>query len=477
MRRLAVAVGLVLGLLVGYATLDVYDYAPGVLTLAPAPDATPATATPGAHATTAAVAQPRPEAAGMPLPTSGAQAPAPVAAGVQASVGPVLADPGLGGSVSVAVRDAATGAHLLDVGANDPKVPASTLKLLSAAAVNATFAPGATLTTKVVQGASPDRILLVAGGDTLLDPGAGDPAAVSGRAGLGALASTTAQVLRDKGTSAVSVALDLSYAPGPTSAPTWSSSFQASGLTGSVAAIGLSTGRATPGRPGPGDPPAAVLAAFVTALRGHGMQVTVSKPEVAPTGAGVLAAAQSAPVSDQLALALDESDNALTESLTRQAAFRSGAPAGFAETAAFVRAKLSALGVDVSGVQTVDACGLSRENVVPARVIADVMALGTSATLPGMRETLRQLPVAGLSGTLSDRFDEAGSRAAAGVVRAKTGTLTGVSAIAGTVVTADGRLLTFAVLANGIDPGEGTLRAREALDRFTATLASCGCRG
>jgi len=475
MRRLAVVVGLVLALGLAYATLDVYDHVPGVLTLAPPPDPLPATVTPGAGTAAAPFAQPRTAVSGMPLATPGPQAPLTTAAGIQVSLREVLDNPGFTGSVSAAVRDAVTGAHLLDVGANDPRIPASSLKLLSAAAVNATFAPGATLTTTVVQGAAPDRVLLVAGGDTLLDPGAGDPAAVSGRAGLGALASTTATALRAKGTGAVNVALDLGYAPGPLTAPTWSSSFRPDGITGSVATIGLSTQRATPGHPGPADPTAAVLAAFVAALRGNGIQATVDQSAFAPSGAGVLASVASAQVSDQLALALAESDNALAESLTRQAAFRAGTAPGFAETAAFVRTSLAAHGVDVSGVRTVDSSGLSRENLVPARVLADVMALGTSGTVPGMRDTLRQLPVAGLSGTLSDRFTDAATHSAAGIARAKTGTLTGVSAIAGTVVTADGRLVTFTVLADGIDPGVGTLRAREALDRFTATLASCGC--
>jgi D-alanyl-D-alanine carboxypeptidase/D-alanyl-D-alanine-endopeptidase (penicillin-binding protein 4) len=476
MRRLLLAVAAVLTLLVGYATLDVYDHAPGILTLAPPPDPVPVT-TPGSAATASTVPQPRAAPAGMPLATSGAAAPVPTTAGLQAAVGGVLAGPALAGSASVAVRDAATGVHLLDVAADQPRIPASSLKLLSAAAVNATFPPGATLTTKVVLGPTPDRVFLVAGGDTLLDPGGGDPAAVSGRAGLGALTSATAEALRSNGTHAVSVSLDLSYAPGPLTAPTWSPSFQPSGITGAVTAIGLSTQRATPGHPGPSDPAAAVLSAFVGGLRWHGIQVTAGPIGAAPSGASVLASVTSAPVSDQLALALDESDNALTESLTRQAAFRAGAPTGFAETAAFVRATLSAHGVDVTGVRMVDACGLSRENVAPARVLADVMGLGTSERVPGMRDTLAQLPVAGLSGTLADRFVDAGSHVAAGVARAKTGTLTGVSAIAGTLVTADGRLLTFTVLVNGVDPGEGTLRAREALDRFTATLASCGCRG
>ena len=44
------------------------------------------------------------------------------------------------------------------------------------------------------------------------------------------------------------------------------------------------------------------------------------------------------------------------------------------------------------------------------------------------------------------------------------------------VLTADGRVLTLVVLAEGSAPGQGTVSARAVLDRIAATLAACGCR-
>jgi D-alanyl-D-alanine carboxypeptidase/D-alanyl-D-alanine-endopeptidase (penicillin-binding protein 4) len=472
-RRRVVVVTTVL--VIGYLTLDVYDVVPGVLTRANAPDPISATPTPTPSATTT-VAQPRDADAGMPLAASGEQQLVPTPEGLRGATSTALADPALAGNLGLTVRDAATGDHLLDVRADDPLLPASSLKLLSAAAVDATFPAGATLTTTVVQGAAPDRVVLVAGGDTLLNPGAGDATAIAGRAGLDDLVSGTANALRSKGIRSATVSLDLSYASGPLLAPTWSPGFRASGITGAVAAIGLSSQRAVPGRPGPADPAAAVGAAFVAGLKAAGISASLGEQTKATEGAATLASVTSAPVADQLALALDESDNALTESLTRQAAYRKGTPPGFEETARFVRDTVAGLGVDLTGVTTVDASGLSRQNQLPARVLGDVIALGTSAKLAGMALTLRDLPVAGLTGTLATRFDERETHTAAGVAKAKTGTLTGVNSLAGTVVTVDGRLLTFAAIANGTGPQAGTEAARAALDRFVAVLASCGCR-
>jgi D-alanyl-D-alanine carboxypeptidase/D-alanyl-D-alanine-endopeptidase (penicillin-binding protein 4) len=81
------------------------------------------------------------------------------------------------------------------------------------------------------------------------------------------------------------------------------------------------------------------------------------------------------------------------------------------------------------------------------------------------------MPIAGLTGTLADRYLGKDSSSAAGRVRAKTGTLTGANSIAGVVVDDDGRLLVYA----GLVAEAPILDARAALDRFVAAVASCGC--
>ncbi len=461
-----------MALVLAYGALDVADITPGILTLAPPPAPAPPPPLP-----TATVRQPRVALAQGPLPNAGPGTPVPTSAGLRTALGPLLGDRRLG-RLGVTVRDGSTGAHLLDAQPDVPLIPASTVKLLSAAAVDQTFPPATAFTTRAVRGAGPSSVVLVAGGDTLLAPGRGTPDAVVGRAGLGDLAAQTAAALRASGVTSVEVALDARYAAGPPTAPTWGPDYRSSGITGAVAAIGLSTQRALPGRPGPADPGASVLAAFVTALRASGVSASAEDaPAVAPAGAGTLGTVTSAPVAAQLVLALQDSDDALTESLARQAAARAGAGTSFAAVGAWVRQQVQRLGVDVTGVQLLDASGLSRGSRVPVRVTGDVLALAARpGGPPGLRATIGDLAVAGLDGTLSGRFDDEATAAARGVVRAKTGTLTGVSGLAGTVTTAAGRVLTFVLVSNDVPSSTGTTGARAALDAFVTVLARCGCR-
>lgn len=472
-RRLPLVVaGTCLAVLLGYAALDAGGIVPGVLTTSPLPPPAP-TATPGTR-TLPVVPQPTPSTSvGMPLsPLSGAGS-APSAAGVRKKLDPVLALPALA-DASFVVRDGQTGTVLLDEHGARPRVPASTTKLLSAAAIGQVFGPGDVLTTRVVRGASAGSVVLVAGGDSLLAPGRGRPAAVAGHAGLADLADQVAKALRTAGTERVTVSVDLGYAPGPLVAPTWSPSFRPDGVTGAVAMLGRSDQRALPGRPGPADPVESTLDAFVARLDETGVAArkAASPRTSAPADAPVLGSVRSAPVLDQLALALTESDNALTEILARQAAYRAAAGTSFADVGAWVVARVAELGVPVTGASLRDASGLSRQNRVTALLLTDLLAKAYDGRHPALARAFEGLPVAGLSGTLADRYRSGAGHDAAGRARAKTGTLTGVDALAGNVVDGDGHLLVYA----GLVAEAPAAQARAGLDRFVGTLAACGCR-
>ena len=486
MRRVIAGLGALTLAVGGYLTADVYDLVPGFLTLGRVPTTagmpTAPAATQGASPSARVTEVPIPSAAASaaaPLVAADGTTPLPTSAGLRAALTTALADPGLGSSVGLTVRDASTGAHLLDISEQVPRIPASTAKLLTATAIMSTLDPALTFPTRVVRGASAGRVtdvILVAGGDTLLSPGKGNPAAVAGRAGLADLAAQTAQALKAQGVTSVRLSIDDRYALGARYAPGWFAADINAGLTGPVAMLGLSTQRPAVSRAASTDPALSTASAFRRALGADGITVAPAIDRAAsPEGAPDLGVVRSAPLADVLALALADSDNALTESLARQGAVQAGRPTSFAAVAAWVKETVASTGVGMDGVTLVDTSGLSRGTLIPARALGDVLSLASGGQDPALQDVVAQLPVAGLTGTLADRFLKGSAHPAAGLVRAKTGTLTGASALAGTVVDRDGRLLTFAILADKVPAGVGTLTARAALDRFVATLAACGC--
>lgn len=465
MRRTLIAVTSVAALLIGYGTGDAYDRVPGVLTI----DEAVTQQAPKAPATTPV------------LPAASTQAPVPTTAGLTAALEEDAEAKALGKRVGVVVRDALTGETLYAHHGDRPITPASTAKLLTAAAVAETADLSRVLTTKVVAGDRPDELVLVAAGDTMLARGDGDPSAVKGRAGLADLARQVATSVEALGEGPYSLRLDMTYAHGERYPPTWLMADVAAGYTQGVTMIGLAGQRPKPFEPSPKFPEREVLKALGKELKTAGVKVKVDTSRKqwqtpAPEDAEVLGAVDSAPLGDVLALALDESDNALTENVARQVAAAHGAGTSTAEVSDWVQETLEGAGIDLTGVTLKDSSGLSTGQKVPARVISDVMQLGITGSARELTSILAELPVAGLTGTLHDRFDTDDSRSAAGLARGKSGTLTGTSALAGTTTTADGRLLTYVVLADRVPSTTGTLGARAVLDRMVADLTECGCR-
>jgi D-alanyl-D-alanine carboxypeptidase/D-alanyl-D-alanine-endopeptidase (penicillin-binding protein 4) len=185
----------------------------------------------------------------------------------------------------------------------------------------------------------------------------------------------------------------------------------------------------------------------------------------------VLASVRSAPFGTLVEQMLQASDNVIAECLARQVALAEHRPASFAGAAQAVRAVLARLGVDPGG-GLVDGSGLAASDRVSAAALAGVMRLVAGPAQPRLHAVAAALPVAGWSGTLATRYVRGRTHAAAGLVRAKTGTLTGVSTLAGVVHDHSGRLLGFALLAEHTGP---TAAAEAALDSVVTALASCGC--
>jgi serine-type D-Ala-D-Ala carboxypeptidase/endopeptidase (penicillin-binding protein 4) len=393
-------------------------------------------------------------------------APAPDPAVLSSQLTPLLSAPGLGAGVSAEIVDVATGDVLLDVDASDPAVPASTAKLLTAAAALGTLDPAATIETTVVAGATPGEVVLVGGGDPTLSR----TAPSQSYTGAPTVADLATQVVAamPAGTPVTRIVVDSSLFSGPLTASGWGAGDAPSSYAAPVTATAVDGARVSPGSQArSGQPGIDAGSALADALGAPGATVVLGQ---APPGAETLATVRSAPVARLVEQALSMSDNMLAEALARQVALAQDLPASFDGAAQAVTEALADAGVDVTGVALSDGSGLSQQNRVPAAVLTELVTGAADGSLDGASALLSGLPVAGYDGTLFDRGD---AGAAPGTVRAKTGTLLGVHALAGTVVTADGRLLAFAVVADG---SGSEVAAEGALDDVAAALAGCGCR-
>jgi D-alanyl-D-alanine carboxypeptidase/D-alanyl-D-alanine-endopeptidase (penicillin-binding protein 4) len=226
---------------------------------------------------------------------------------------------------------------------------------------------------------------------------------------------------------------------------------------------------------GEADPPAAAAAVFAKALAQAGVRV---QGEPAPARAAAdgpeLASVDSEPLGRIVEHTLLTSDNNAAEVLARHVGLARSGTGSFRAGVAGVLDTLDALGVPTGRAVVHDGSGLSRGDRLDPDTLTAVLETAGSAAHPELRSVLTGLPVAGFTGSLEYRFDA--EDAGRGLVRAKTGTLSGVSGLAGTVVDRDGVPMVFALLADRIDLVD-TLDARAALDDVTSALAACRCGG
>jgi D-alanyl-D-alanine carboxypeptidase/D-alanyl-D-alanine-endopeptidase (penicillin-binding protein 4) len=365
-----------------------------------------------------------------------------------------LAVPHVAKSRSAALAvDLATGKQLYAQNLRLPLIPASNEKLAVTYASLLALGPSFRFSTEVLGEGELDGTIWR--GDVVLK-GYGDPTLST--LDLLSLASQ----LRSQGIRRVTgqVLGDESFFDARRIAPGWKPYFylnESPALSALTVDRGRYRGRST------GKPALAAALSFRAALLRAGISVAgrATTGAADPTAVS-LATIESVPLELVLRFMDHESDNFTAEMLLKQLGAGFGPQGTTPAGAQVVVQLLSQQEIPLAGVRIVDGSGLSRLDRLTAESVVGM--LRSSWLDQELREILiAALPVAGRSGTLGSRMR---GTAAAGRVRAKTGTLNEASALSGYVR----RRYAFSVIQNG--PRISIYWARRAQDQFAAVLAS-----
>jgi D-alanyl-D-alanine carboxypeptidase/D-alanyl-D-alanine-endopeptidase (penicillin-binding protein 4) len=396
-------------------------------------------------------------------------------AAVARAVAPYLRSHRLGRHVVVAVAGLADGRVLFRHG-HGAVTPASTTKLLTTTAALEAVGPMARFSTTVRQVPGTHRVVLVGGGDPFL---ASSPKAAAGlypaRADLTTLAHQAAAALLRQHHRRVSLTYDASLFTGPAFNPHWRETYRAD-VVSPISALWVDEGRDPDGPGFVADPARTAAQLFAAVLRKDGITVTRGpRPGGAPAGSVAIAEVRSAPLGEIVQHVLDVSDNMGAEVLARHVGLAEAHRGTFTAATSSVLSVLRRLGVDTAGDRLYDGSGLSRQDRISPTTLLDVLRTAASPDHPELRDVVTGLPVAGFTGSLTWRFDEA-FPAARGRVRAKTGTLTGVHGLAGVATDLDGNRMAFVAVADRVRP-PNELWAQNRIDELVGALGACRCSG
>lgn len=418
-------------------------------------------------------------------------APLPDAAALTAALNKSLTYDG-DGRFGVYVADALTGQVLYTRDGARAATPASNLKLLTAAAAVSTLDPESRFTTRVVMGEGAGNLVLIAGGDVMLGEGKNSPD-VMGHAGLASLAEQVAASLGTTGRKGpVTITVDDTLFTGSPLNSKWAGGDVDAGEIAPIYPMALNAGRfaaAEQGGPRPQDSAVAVAEAFAKALEKAGVSTTgaikrgfapgtapADPPGAAPAVAAALVpgvelgAVRSATVAQQTQYMLAESDNYVAEVLGRMTAAKLGLPASNTGAISAVEQAVMDLGLNVDGLTMTDVCGLAVGNSISPQKFVELLRLMLVDPGSDAASALPGLPIAGLSGSLTQRYTSGGNVSGAGLVRAKTGSLNEVTSLSGYVVNTEGRMLVFSILGNGFS--DGAAAARPVVDAAATVLAT-----
>jgi D-alanyl-D-alanine carboxypeptidase/D-alanyl-D-alanine-endopeptidase (penicillin-binding protein 4) len=395
------------------------------------------------------------------------------------SIAGPASDPALAGFYASIMRSD-TGEVLFDRSAAVAAPPASTLKVLTAAAAISALGPDFRITTSVYEGSSAGTIVLKGRGDTTLSRlPVGQESVYAGAPKLQTLAETAVAAYATKypGVEITNVVLDASYWNSADAwDPTWREDQRTEGFQAPATALQVDGDRDDPRAvvsPRSTDPIGRAGAAFVDALKaadpGGVVGSSVSTSLGTAVGQTVLAEVQSQTIRTLLPQMLIPSDNMLGEMLARIVSKESGFDGSAISLQKSTMGQLSRWGVSMTDVTIKDGSGLSPDNAVPASTMT-ILQRSVHAGVDNLDAVRDGYSVAGKTGFLSNRFtgDNAVAR---GNVFAKTGMIRASYTLSGYINSADGVPLVFTFYAAGEGVGGS---ARAALDTVTTAAYRCG---
>jgi serine-type D-Ala-D-Ala carboxypeptidase/endopeptidase (penicillin-binding protein 4) len=395
--------------------------------------------------------------AAAPVATAGAATP--LARSLARAMG------GAGGASGAQVVNATSGAKVFSLRAGTPRILASNTKLFTSSAALARFGVEGTLGTEVRGDGSlaGDGVFQ---GDLYLR-GGGDPTFGTQRferrafGGGPATVEALAVKLKAAGIKRVTgrVLGDESRFDSRRGTP--SSRWRTSLEVGPLSALSFNRGLASERGFGfQGNPPLFAASRLTRALKARGVRVG-KRPRIglAPAGAEILASVDSPPMSTLVRIMNKPSDNYFAEMLLKDVGLLArgrGTTRGGARAAMGFARRLGAR------VRLSDGSGLSRGNrASPRAVVRLLLSMVRRQEYPAF---FASLPIAGRDGTLVHRMRRGPARRRC---RAKTGTLSNVSALSGYCRARSGETYAFSFVMNGVSP----YRARAVQDRMAQAIA------
>lgn len=212
------------------------------------------------------------------------------------------------------------------------------------------------------------------------------------------------------------------------------------------------------------------LRRFGEVLQAEGIRVLQSSLSASPPASQLteLAAVDSPPLAELIKELNQESDNVYAEALLKTLGARRQSSDALEAGLKEIEIALRELGVDGEGYDIRDGSGLSRHNLVSPKALVETLRGMANSPLANVYQS--SLPSAAVSGTLRRRFANSSARE---IVLAKTGTLTGVSGLAGYVFAPNfNEVLVFSILVNQSNLSSGSLR--RAIDEIVVLLAGLG---